>query len=292
MEEGEPIEHNMVSRAIERAQKQVEGRNFEVRKHLLEYDDVMNKQREAIYKLRRDILDGTEGYDYLDEIRRGDLLDFILETHCPEKSDPRDWNSVRGIDRFVGLLQFQPRRSRSRPDHTRGRGASRATGPGDQGSLSGEGGATRLRPHAAVFERDVMLRSRRSVSGRTTCSLSIISRRGSVFAATASAIRSTSTSGRAYDLLAAMKERVEDTIIKTLFRVEPVSEEQMAEHRRRRIERPAGDGVQFSAPPKTAQPPRAAHTVVRQGAKVGRNAPCPCGSGKKYKKCCGATGAR
>ena len=61
MEEGEPIEHNMVSKAIERAQTQVEGRNFEVRKHLLEYDDVMNKQREAIYQLRKDILEQLIG---------------------------------------------------------------------------------------------------------------------------------------------------------------------------------------------------------------------------------------
>ena len=65
MEEDEPIEHRMVTRAIERAQKQVEAQNFDIRKHLLEYDDVMNKQREAIYKLRRDILDGSEGREYV-----------------------------------------------------------------------------------------------------------------------------------------------------------------------------------------------------------------------------------
>src|SRR5207244_12401444 len=63
MEEGVPIEHGMVTRSIERAQKQVEGRNFEARKHLLEYDDVMNKQRESIYTLRRSILDGSEEQD-------------------------------------------------------------------------------------------------------------------------------------------------------------------------------------------------------------------------------------
>ena len=71
MEEGEPIEHGMVSRAIERAQKQVEGRNFETRKHLLEYDDVMNKQREEIYKLRRDILEGRAGQGRRPRARRG-----------------------------------------------------------------------------------------------------------------------------------------------------------------------------------------------------------------------------
>jgi preprotein translocase subunit SecA len=91
MEEGEPIEHKMVSKAIERAQGQVEGRNFETRKHLLEYDDVMNKQREAIYELRKDILEGKEGKDYL--LRTGaEILGSYLDAHCPEKSDPRDWD--------------------------------------------------------------------------------------------------------------------------------------------------------------------------------------------------------
>ena len=91
MEEGEPIESGMVSRAIERAQKQVEARNFEIRKHLLEYDDVMNKQREAIYRLRRDILDGKEGRDYVVGIAN-DVIASLVDTHCPAKDDASDWN--------------------------------------------------------------------------------------------------------------------------------------------------------------------------------------------------------
>jgi preprotein translocase subunit SecA len=83
-----------------------------------------------------------------------------------------------------------------------------------------------------------------------------------------------------------MKERIEDTIVKALFRLEPVSEEQMAEERRRRQAPPAG--FRFSAPPKTGGPPTRPQTMVRKTEKVGRNNPCPCGSGKKYKKCCGA----
>src|SRR5204863_447785 len=83
MEEGVPIEAGMVSRAIERAQKQVEGRNFEARKHLLEYDDVMNKQRESIYTLRRSILEGREGKDYI--LNAADeIADFLVDTHYPE----------------------------------------------------------------------------------------------------------------------------------------------------------------------------------------------------------------
>src|SRR5439155_433224 len=82
MEEGVPIEHRMVTRSIERAQKQVEARNFDARKHLLEYDDVMNKQRESIYTLRRSILEGREGKDYILNAA-DDIVDFLVETHVP-----------------------------------------------------------------------------------------------------------------------------------------------------------------------------------------------------------------
>src|SRR5262249_20497992 len=83
MKEGEPIEHRMVTRSIERAQKQVEGRNFEARKHLLEYDDVMNKQREAVYTLRRSILEGREGKDYILNAS-ADIVEYLFEIHYPE----------------------------------------------------------------------------------------------------------------------------------------------------------------------------------------------------------------
>src|SRR5258707_14902355 len=83
MEEGVPIEHGMVTRSIERAQKQVEGRNFEARKHLLEYDDVMNKQRESVYTLRRSILDGREGKDYILNAA-DDIVDYLVESHVPD----------------------------------------------------------------------------------------------------------------------------------------------------------------------------------------------------------------
>src|SRR5687767_6698852 len=88
MEEGVPIEHGMVTRAIERAQKQVEGRNFEIRKHLLEYDDVMNKQREAIYGLRRSILEGREGREYILNAAE-DIVNYLVDTHLSEDDE---WN--------------------------------------------------------------------------------------------------------------------------------------------------------------------------------------------------------
>src|SRR5437870_928931 len=83
MEDNVPIEHRMVTRSIERAQKQVEGRNFEARKHLLEYDDVMNKQREAVYTLRRSILEGREGKEYILNAA-ADIVEYLFEIHYPE----------------------------------------------------------------------------------------------------------------------------------------------------------------------------------------------------------------
>src|SRR5260370_27209809 len=83
MEEGVPIEHGMVTKSIERAQKQVEARNFDARKHLLEYDDVMNKQRKSIYTLRRSILDGREGKEYILNAA-ADIVEFLVDAHIPE----------------------------------------------------------------------------------------------------------------------------------------------------------------------------------------------------------------
>ena len=91
MEEGVPIEHSMVSRAIERAQKQVEGQNFSIRKHLLEYDDVMNKQRTSIYSQRRDILEGKDMRDHLMKLM-STLVEWIMENYTNQETSPDEWD--------------------------------------------------------------------------------------------------------------------------------------------------------------------------------------------------------
>src|SRR6185436_2195474 len=130
MEEGVPIEHGMVTRAIERAQKQVEAQNFSVRKHLLEYDDVMNKQRENIYALRRQILEGKirlqdeEGEEvelgtreYLMDLAE-DILDAVVEMYAPRQGDFEQWDLDalrREVERIfavdAGALDFRERSS-------------------------------------------------------------------------------------------------------------------------------------------------------------------------------------
>jgi preprotein translocase subunit SecA len=100
MGEGVPIEHRMVSRAIERAQRQVEGQNFTIRKHLLEYDDVMNKQRETIYKMRKEILEGKDMRAYVEELIET-LVEWHLDTHANKDKQPEDWD-VAPLKQAVG----------------------------------------------------------------------------------------------------------------------------------------------------------------------------------------------
>ncbi len=105
MAEGVPIEHGMVSKAIERAQKQVEGHNFSIRKHLLEYDDVMNKQRESIYKQRREILHGKNMKEFIQELIET-LVEWMMETHTNKDKSPDDWDTEglrKGIASQFGL---------------------------------------------------------------------------------------------------------------------------------------------------------------------------------------------
>lgn len=286
MEEGEAIEHGMVSRAIERAQKQVEGRNFEVRKHLLEYDDVMNKQREAIYQLRKDILEGKEGREYVDNTAR-EVVDFILETHVGSKNDPGDWNleelatdvlayfdidlNAAGVDlEELGVDQLRETLW----------GLVEAKYSDKEGRLGSE--------LMRLFERDILLRIVDHSWKDHLLALDHL-KEGIGLRGYGQKDPLNEYKKESYELFLAMKERVEDTVIKTLFRLEPVSEAQMEEERRRKAEAQraaAAQRFQFSAPAKSAEAPKA--TVVNKDAKIGRNDPCPCGSGKKYKKCHGA----
>ena len=303
MEEGEAIEANMVSRAIQRAQTQVEGRNFEMRKHLLEYDDVMNKQREAIYQLRRDILEGEEGHDYVLKIA-SDVVEYLVDANCPEKADPRDWNlteistemkayfdiSLQDDDTDLEELGVDELR-----EHLTELAHRKYIAKGE-----------RLGPELIrVFQRDVMLRVTDQSWKDHLLALDHL-KEGIGLRGYAQKDPKNEYKRESYELFQEMKERVEDTILKTLFRLEPISEEQLDEQRKRRAVEAARPRVQLgslplgslplgsspppgSLPEQPSAPPAAPTTVVRSAPKIGRNAPCPCGSGKKYKKCHGAT---
>ncbi len=287
MEEGEAIENRMVSRSIERAQKQVEGRNFEVRKHLLEYDDVMNKQREAIYQLRRDVLEGREGRDYVVGIAT-ELIEQLVDAHCPEKADPQDWTlSELAIDILayfdIDLHQSGLALKELGADELRDRLVELVAGKYDEK-------AERLGPELmGLFERSVMLRIVDFSWKDHLLALDHL-KEGIGMRGYAGKDPLQEYKRESYDLFQGMKERIEDSILKTLFRQEPVSEEQLAEQERRRAARGPGS-LQLSAPAKSSAPPQISVSVTKKEPKVGRNDPCWCGSGKKYKKCHGAAQA-
>ena len=279
MEEGVPIEHSMVTRSIERAQKQVEGRNFETRKHLLEYDDVMNKQREAIYKLRRDILEGREGREYVLGVAE-DILDGLIETHCPEKSDPQDWD-LTGL-RTEMLAYFNINAGEMNLDEL-GIDELRETlwKAVEERYVEKE---SRHDPEVIrSFERAIMLHSVDTSWKDHLLALDHL-KEGIGLRGYGQRDPLQEYKKESFDLFEMMRERVENDIIQKLFRFEPVTEEQMLEQRAR--QQRAAPRIELSAPPKVeGQRPQPA---VNRDAKVGRNDPCPCGSGKKYKKCHGA----
>jgi|CXWL01.1.fsa_nt_gi preprotein translocase subunit SecA len=282
MEEGEAIEHRMVSRSIERAQLQVEGRNFEMRKHLLEYDDVMNKQREAIYTLRKDILVGKEQRDYVFKVV-DDLLELMLHNHCPEKADPGDWNLSELATDMLSYFNIDVHQAVP-----------------DLDSLGADDLAATLRTVVVakydekherlgaelmrMLERDVMLRTVDNAWKDHLLALDHL-KEGIGMRAYGQKDPLKEYQRESFDLFQAMKDRIEDSIIRTLFRIEPVSEEQMEAERKRRMAPPPPQQLTFSAPPKSAAP---VTSTVKRLPKVGRNDLCPCGSGKKYKKCHGA----
>ena len=283
MEHGEPIEHKMVTRAIERAQKQVEGRNFEIRKNLLEYDDVMNKQREAIYELRSDIQAGREGRDYVFRVAN-DLIDYTIDSHCPEKADPRDWNltevrtdMIAYFNLDVASLGVELEELGIEELRDTLRDAVHARYDDKEERLGSE--------LMRAFERDIMLRVVDQSWKDHLLALDHL-KEGIGLRGYGQRDPKNEYKRESYELFQAMKERIEDTVLKTLFRLEPLSEEQLTERRQRQGDASARR-LRFTAPPKTGAPARP-QTVKRGGEKVGRNQPCPCGSGKKYKKCHGA----
>jgi preprotein translocase subunit SecA len=307
MQEGEAIEAGMVSKAIERAQTQVEGRNFEVRKHLLEYDDVMNKQREAIYALRAESLEGGESRDYVLRIAR-DVVDFLVEDHCPEKADPRDWDLKGLATEMLAYFDIDVHALDLPADLDE-------LGVAELEDELWKAVETKYQAKEEQFgedlmravERDLMLRVVDHSWKEHLLALDHL-KEGIGLRGYGQRDPLQEYKKESYELFEAMRNRVEDTILKNLFRVEPVSQEKLDEQRALRARMAAqgaasrpgnagaaaaaasgigGGGMEFGAPrqtqPNRTEPPK---TVVRDGDKVGRNDPCPCGSGKKYKKCC------
>ncbi|MDQ3212778.1 MAG: preprotein translocase subunit SecA, partial [Acidobacteriota bacterium] len=320
MEEGVPIEHKMVTNAIARAQKQVEAQNFSVRKHLLEYDDVMNKQRESIYALRRELLEGrihitdeeaVEVREYLLTLAE-ELLDSTVETYAGDQVDPeeRDVDALLlAVGEIYGLdpAEFADvdLESMKTEDITDALWAPILT---KYEAKEGLVPAEILRR----VERDIMLQIVDAQWKDHLYSLDHL-KEGIGLRGYGQRDPLVEYKKESFALFTAMKDRVEEEMVRYLWRLTPVASEDPGQAPVRPVApRRPPQQITLNSPAQSAPspfgalgggaspasqgPPRPPRTggddVVRQvrrdEPKVGRNDPCPCGSGKKYKKCHGA----
>jgi preprotein translocase subunit SecA len=277
MEEGVPIEHKMVSRSIERAQKQVEGQHFGARKHLLEYDDVMNMQRIEVYRWRKEILEGKETRSYVMQ-KAEEILDWLMSTYAAENVDPNEWE----VDELKGqLIHYyniklepgQPDFSKVKFEELRAVLFGRLTAKYEEKEALI--GAEMMRRHEQLIMLNI-------VDAQWKDHLQNIDhlKEGIGLRGYGQRDPLTEYKRESFEMFGAMKERIEDEIIRFLFHLEPVAQQDEKKEEERK-QRARERQFSFSAPPKEAPAPVAA----RAESRVGRNDPCPCGSGKKYKKC-------
>ncbi len=315
MEEGVPIEHRWVTRSIERAQKQVEGRNFDTRKHLLEYDDVMNRQREEIYRLRKEILTGSLSRDYVVTLAE-DVADDFVDKFCPAAKDRSEWD-FGGLESACGdTFGLRPAEKGLSTDLTNAelkdalRSAVRRAFEEKVERL----GSDVMRD----FEKFFMLSTVDSLWKDHLLALDHL-KEGIGLRGYGQRDPLVEYKKESFELFEAMKEAIEEQILQHLFRFEVVRPDEAApaarasadavvtapadvpavdtssaasaraaaELARRQKAREKGMVLQGAQDP-TAGGDFRVDTVRGTGPKVGRNDPCPCGSGKKYKKCHGA----
>jgi len=280
MEEGIPIEHGMVTRSIERAQKQVEARNFDTRKHLLEYDDVMNKQRKEIYGLRRDILDGRDTREYVLE-KAADIVETLVDAHAGPAIDPGDWQleelklqtqALLGVHLDAAGIDLQAVGSAELLAALQERVVARYRAKEEAI------GADRMRFHERVILLNVIDQQWKDHLLSMDHLKEGIGLRGY-----GQRDPLTEYKRESFELFRGMTERIEDESVRYLFLLEPVSPEQEQEQERKKQEVRQRQMI-FSAP--SVEPARKAAAAPPE--KVGRNEACPCGSGRKYKRCHGA----
>src|SRR5579884_2798490 len=305
MEEDVPIESRMISKRIEAAQKAVEAQNFESRKHLLEYDDVMNKQREAIYGLRRKLLEGMDQKEYIQEIIR-DLVGAFVDNRCPVKAHP-DTYDYAGLRTDV-LTQFGVKVDEldlahmSRLEIVDSITELLYRRYDEKENLLG---AEAMRYH----ERMIMLQILDTQWKDHLLSMDHL-KEGIGLRGYGQKDPLVEYKKESYELFQALMDRIEDETLRYLFFLQPVqlqrvgnpdegeelhevvpqqreaarsSMEDFTRNIRRKKERELAE-LQLVGSGGAA----ATVTQVIKGEKIGRNDPCPFGSGKKYKKCHGA----
>ena len=290
IEEDQPIEHRFISRAIENAQKKVEAHNFDIREHLLKYDDVMNRQREVIYERRGQILKNDDLKDMAKEMME-ELGDDLIEVHADEKSYPEEWD-IEGLkkevyDHFQFFLDL---------DHQTLEGMT-------QESLRElllkevfdryEEKETELSaPLLRRLEKVIMLDAIDHFWKEHLLGIDQL-KEGIGLRGYGQKDPLIEYQKEGYEMFLDTLDEIKRGTVRNLFRFSLVREEEGEERRPRhqRMVLTRGEMPQLK-PQEMAMAAEAGgrgpiETVRRQGRKIGRNEPCPCGSGKKYKKCCG-----
>ncbi|HEV3254561.1 MAG TPA: SEC-C metal-binding domain-containing protein, partial [Candidatus Acidoferrales bacterium] len=279
MTEGVPIESKLISKRIENAQKAVEAQNFEARKHLLEYDDVMNKQRETIYSIRRSVLEGADQKAFVLE-KAEETAFSLVDTYCPRDQHPAQWNTTQFTNEV--LNQF---------------GLDLKTAGIDLGTLNhdqlGDALVEKMRaryeekeklfgaPMLRWLERRILLDI---VDGQWKDHLLTLDhlKEGIGLRGYGQKDPLVEFKKEAFILFEDMMVRIDTEAVRFLFLMQPARPEEEAKQIERRQRRQQQE-LQYQTGPAQAEAPK----PVRTGNKIGRNDPCPCGSGKKYKKCHG-----
>ncbi len=325
MEEGVPIEHRWVTKSIERAQKQIEARNFDTRKHLLQYDDVMNKQREEIYRLRKEILTGALSHEYVVNLAE-DVAEDYVDRHCPAGKDHSEWDwqalaSVLGES--FGMSPEEAGLSQESDNNAALKDKLKAALRSYYEEKTARLGADVMKD----FEKFFMLQTVDALWKDHLLALDHL-KEGIGLRGYGQRDPLVEYKKESFQLFEAMKEAIEEQILQNLFRFEVVRPEEAearwaspapaasgppaaseetaapsggvsapalstrasAELERRAQRQRREMSFQGTSDPTSGGDFRV-DTVKSAGPKVGRNDPCPCGSGKKYKKCHGASSA-
>jgi preprotein translocase SecA subunit len=280
MEEGVPIEHGLVTRAIENAQKKVEGHNFDIRKHLLEYDDVLNKQREVIYNQRRDVLKGEVLKEQVLEMAE-DLVEDIVGRYSDKELHPSEWD-LAGLGeafyhQFNLRLEFKAGEEESLSADGLSEMAHRRVLQAyeDKEKRFGE-------PMLRQLEKIIMLQTIDSLWKDHLLNMDHL-KEGIGLRGYGQKNPLQEYQKEGFDMFEEMIHRKEEDVVQKLFTVE-LARESVA--REIEIEQPRPQRMVLSRG-DDALAARPAGPVKRDTEKVGRNDPCPCGSGKKYKRCHG-----
>jgi len=276
MEDGEPIEHNLISKAIENAQKKVEGHNFDIRKQLIEYDDVMNQQREVIYKQRREALSGKSLKGALEEMIY-EKTEGFADLFADEKMLPEEWD-FKGLGEAVfKQFNFRLKIDKTVVDELTKSGLSRLISDNvlkiyrERESVIGD-------EECRELERIVMLQTVDNLWKDHLLNMDHL-KEGIGLRGYAQQDPLLIYKKEGFEMFNEMISRVKEETLGILFRIQIAEPEKITD-----LRQPKEQQLVFSSgdEAETKKDP-----VKRTQKKVGRNAPCPCGSGKKYKKCCG-----